>query len=365
MLFLRQNISELDAIHKNLETRLEQLETRTSHVHHLTNQQNYQHHDVKHLIDDRHLLINHQSLHVNQSSQELHQRSHTDQSSQTLHVDPLMNNDPILIDHSKYDHQTVHGSESVTSSHKQEEPISSYTTTHIQHSRERSPTNSSVDCSSSDDESSIISSNVFGDNEMDPPSSTVHTHPNITAEATTNTIIHKSTSSNSSVLSDSCVSDSEDERSSVEADGQPCYRDRVAMPLLNTAISCDPDDQHKMHVSITSNLTTVTPTELSSLSDDESGNEQISSSGEDNREQDEIKMAESSEGLETSSATSIVTQSLLNKDETTEEQPVTDNLRDITNSSSQPPPATLQQDEQTSFILPPSHSTTQKSPPMR
>ena len=334
-------------------------------MHHLTNQQNYQYQDVKHLIDDQSLLNNHQSLHLSQSSQDLHQYVHSDQSSQTLHVDPLMNNDPILIDHSKHDHQPVHGNEMVASSHKQEEPILSYTTTHIQHSREQSPTNSSVDCSSSDDEGSNISSNVFGDNEMDPPASIVHPQLNNTVEAITNPVIHKSTSSSSSVLSDSCVSDSEDERSSVEADGQPCYGDRVAM-ALNTAVSCDQDNQQKMYVSIASNLTTVTPTELSSLSDDES-NEQKSSSVEDNGEQDEIKMAENSEGLETSPATSIVTQSLLNREETTEEQqhqPVTDDLKDITNSSSQPPPVTLhQEDEQTSFILlPSSHSTVQKSP---
>ena len=300
--------------------------------------------------------------------QDLHQHSHTDQSIQTLHVDPLMNNDdPILIDRSKHDHQPVHGSGPVTASHVQVEPVSSYTTTHIQHSREQSPTNSSIDCSSSssddddDDEGSNISSNVFGDSEMDPPSSTVHPHPSNKVEATINTVIHRSTSSSSSVLSDSCVSDSEDERSSVEADGQPCYGDRI----VNTAVSCDQDNQDQ-HVSITSNLTTVTPAELSSLSDDES-DEQTSSSVEDNREQDEIKMAangESSEGLETSSATSIVTQSLLNRDETMEEQPhqpMTDNLRDITNGSSQPPPATLhQKDDQSS--PPSSHSTVQKSP---
>ena len=304
-------------------------------------------------------------MHLNQ---DLHQHSHTDQSSQTLHVDPLINNDPILIDQSKHDHQPVHGSESFISSHVQVDPISSYTTTHIQHSREQSPTNSSVDCSSSssgggddDDEGSNISSNVFGDNEMDPPSS-IHPHPSNTVEATTNTVTHKSSTTSSSVLSDSCVSESEDERSSVEADGQPCYRDRVAIPL-NTAASCDQDNQHDVHVSIASNLTTVTPAELSSLSDDES-NEPTSSSVEDNREQDEIKMAangESSEGLETSPATSVVTQSLLNRDMTMEEQhhqTVTDNLRDVTNSSLQPPPATLhQEDEQTS---PP--STVQKSP---
>ena len=125
-----------------------------------------------------------------------------------------------------------------------------------------------------------------------------------------------------------------------------------------------------MHVSFASNLTTITPTELSSLSSDESIGHQ-SSSGEDNREQVEIETAtnsESSEESEMSPATSIVTQSLLNKDEISEEQhqPVTDTLGDITSGLSHPPPVIVhQEDEQTSLTLPSSHSPIHKSPPVR
>ena len=367
VLFVRQNISELDLIHKNLEARLEQLETRTSHGHHLTDQQNHQQ-DTKHLSDDQ--LI-YQSSNLGQSSQDLHQHLHTDQSKQILYNYPPMNNDPILIDQSKHDHQCVH-SKTMISPHKEDEPVTSCTTSHIQHSREQSTTNSSVDYSSSDDDSSSsIPSNVFEDNEVEPPSSTVECYVN-TAEGTTGTVIHKSTSSNSSsVLSDSCVSDSEDEGSSVEADGQPYHGDTV-VTTLNAAVSHDQDDQQKMHVSFASNLTTITPTELSSLSNDESNGEQ-SSSGEDNREQVEIETAtnsESSEESETSPATSIVTQSLLNKDEISEEQhqhqPVTDNLGDITSGLSHPPPVIVhQEDEQTSLTLPSSHSPVHKPPPVR
>ena len=361
-MFFRQNITELDVIHKNLEARLEQLEARTSHADHVTDQQNYQHQHARSLSDNQHV---HQPLHLNQSGQHLnHQQIHTHQSDQFLHIDPLTNNDLILIDHSKHDHQPIHSTTVI--SYKQEEPVSSYPTT--QHSREQSLTNSSVDSSNSDDESSNSSSNVFGDNEMDPPSSTADPHVNITEERTNSNVIHKSTSSNSSnVLFDSCVSDSEDERLSVEADGQPCSVDRVVTMPLSNVVSCDQDDQRKMHVSIASNLTTVTPTELNSLTDDESNEQQ--SSLEDNRKQDEMAAnSESSDESVTSPATSIVTQSLLNKDETTEEwQLVTDNLRDITNSLSQPPPTALhQEDEQTSFTLPPSsHSPVHKAPPMR
>lgn len=351
----------MDVIHKNLEARLEQLETRTSHI--LTDQQNYQNQDAKHLTDDQHLInSHHQSVHYNQTSQDSNQHLHTDQCSQILHTDPLMNNDPILID--QHDNQPVHSSEPVIT-HNQERLIS----THVQHSREQSPISSSVDYSSSDDESSNISSNVSSDNEMNLPSSTVHPQVNSTIEETTSCVIHKSTSSGSSVLSDSCVSDSESGRCSVEADGRPHYGDKVTLPL-ETAVSYSQDDQQKMHASITSNLTTVTPTELSSPSDDES-NEQQSNSGEDNKEQVEIEMAtnsESSEGLETSSVTSVVvTQSLLNKDESTEQhQPVTNNLRDITNGLSQPPPAMLHQEDILTSTLPPSsHSPVQKSPPKR
>ena len=70
VLFVRQNISELDLIHKNLEARLEQLETNTSHAHHLTDQHNHQHQDTTHLTYDQ--LI-HQSSNLGQSSQDLHQ----------------------------------------------------------------------------------------------------------------------------------------------------------------------------------------------------------------------------------------------------------------------------------------------------
>ena len=303
------------------------METRTSHAHHLTGQQNHQHQDTRHLTDDQN---NHQSLHLGQSSQDIHQHLHTDQSKHILHIDPPMNSDSILIDQSKHDHQSVH-SKTVISSHEQE-PVSSYTISHIQHSREQSTTNSSVDYSSSDDESSSILSNASEDNEMEPPSSTVQCYTNNTAEGTGDTVTHKSISSNtSSILSDSCVSDSEDERSSVEADGQSCHEDRV-VTTLNSAVSHDQDDQQKMHVSFASNLITITPTELSSLSDDESNGHQ-SNSGEDNREQVEIEMVTNSESSEESeTSTSIVTQSLLNKDETMEAQQhqcVTDNLGDI------------------------------------
>ena len=120
----------------------------------------------------------------------------------------------------------------------------------------------------------------------------------------------------------------------------PAGRSLVA--TLNAAVSHDQDDQQKMHVSFASNLTTITPTKLSLLRNDESIGHQ-SSSG--NREQVEIETAtnsESSEESKTSQATSIVTQSLLNKDETSEEQhqhlPVTDNLGDITSGLSHPPP---------------------------
>ena len=359
---VRQNINELDIVHKNLEARLEELETRPSHVHHSTSQQSYQHQDVKHLIGDQHLLNTHQSLH---NIQDLHH--HHDQTNQAPHVDPLVHNDPTTLTvHSKQYHQPVHGSETITYSHKQEEPILPSTTGHV----DQSPAHSSMDCSSSistsssdDDESSNISSNVFGDNEMDQPSSTTDHHPNNTVEGTINTIIHKSTSS-TSVLSDSCVSsDGEHEGSSFEADGQPCYEDRAAIPS-NTAVS---SDQHYVHqVSMASNLTSVTPTDLSSLSDDESDEPQ-SSSGEDDKEQSEIETAancESSEGMDTSPATSIVTQSLLNKTEEQQPQLVMDNLRDVTNSLSQPPSVTLhQEEEQTLSTLPhPSHTTVHKSP---
>ena len=141
---------------------------------------------------------------------------------------------------------------------------------------------------------------------------------------------------------------------------------------MNAAVSHDQDDQQKMHVSFASNFTTITSTELSSLSNDESNGEQ-SSSGEDNREQVEIETATnsaSSEESETSPATSIVTQSLLNKDEISEEQhqhqPVTDNLGDITSGLSHPPPVIVhQEDEQTSLTLPSSHSSVHKPPPVR
>ena len=59
-----------------------------------------------------------------------------------------------------------------------------------------------------------------------------------------------------SVLSDSCVSDSEDERSSVEADGQSCHGNRV-ITTLNSAVLHDQDEQQKMHISFASNLTTI------------------------------------------------------------------------------------------------------------
>ena len=124
-----------------------------------------------------------------------------------------------------------------------------------------------------------------------------------------------------------------------------------------------------MHVSFASNLTTITPTELSSLSDDESNGHQ-SSSGEDNREQVEIEMVTNSESSEESeTSTSIVTQSLLNKDETMQEQQCqceTDTLGDITSVLSHPPPATMdQEDEQASLTLPPSCSPVHKTPPVR
>ena len=196
---IRQNISELDLIHKNLEASLEQLETNASHTHHLTDQHNYQHQDTKHLTDDQFI---HQSSNLGQSSQEQHLQ--TDQSKQILYNYPPMNNDPVLIDQSKHDHQSVH-SKTMIPPHK-DELVTSYTTSHVQHSREQSTTNSSVDYSSSDDDSSSILSNVFEDNEMEPPSSTVQYYVNNTAEGTTGTVVHKSTSSNSSsVLSDSCV----------------------------------------------------------------------------------------------------------------------------------------------------------------
>ena len=360
---VRQNINELDIVHKNLEARLEELETRPSHVHHSTSQQSYQHQDVKHLIDDQYSLNAHQSLH---NIQDLDR--HHDQTSQALHVDPLVHNGPnILTVHSKHDHQPVHCSETITCSHKQEEPILPSTTGQV----DQLPVHSSVDCSNrsistssdDDDESSNVSSNVFCDNDMDQPLSTIDHHPNNTVEGTINTIIHKSTSS-TSVLSDSCVSsDGEHEGSSFEADGQPCYEDRAAIPL-NAAVS---SDQHHVHqVSMASNLTSVTPTDLNSLSDDESDEPQ-SSSGEDDKEQGEIETAancESSEGMDTSPATSIVTQSLLNKNEEQQPQLVTDNLRDVTNSLSQPPSVTLhQEEEQTLSTLPhPSHTTVHKSP---
>ena len=56
-----------------------------------------------------------------------------------------MNNDLILIDQSKYDHQSVH-SKIMTTPFKEDEPVTSYTTSHIQLqlSRKQS-TNSSVD----------------------------------------------------------------------------------------------------------------------------------------------------------------------------------------------------------------------------
>ena len=364
VLLSRQNISELDLIHKNLEARLEQLETRTSHVHHLTGQQNHQHQDTKYLTDDQ---KNHQSLHLVQSSQDLHQNLCIEHGNQILHIDPPMNNDSTLTDQSRHDHHPIH-SKTMISSHEQE-PVSSYTISHIQHSREQSTTNSSVDYSSSDNESSSILSNASEDNEMEPPSSTVQCYANNTAEGTGDTVIPKSTGSNSSsVLSDSCVSDSDDERSSVEDDGQSYHGDRV-VTTLNSVVSHDQDDHQKMHVSFASNLTTITPTELSSLSDDESNGHQ-SSLGEDNREQVEIEMvtnSESSEELETS--TSIVTQSLLNKDETMKEQQCqceTDNLGDIASGLSHPPPAIIhQEDEQTSLTLPPSCSPVHKTPPVR
>ena len=89
---------------------------------------------------------------------------------------------------------------------------------------------------------------------MQPPSSTVQCYVNNTAEGTTGIVIHRSTSSNSSsVLSDSYVSDSKDEGSSVEADGQPCHGDTV-VTTLNTAVSHDQDDQQKIHVNFASNL---------------------------------------------------------------------------------------------------------------
>ena len=87
-------------------------------------------------------------------------------------------------------------------------------------------------------------------------------------------------------------------------------------------------------------------TELSSLSDDESNGHQ-SNSGEDNREQEMVTNSESSEESETS--TSIVTQSLLNKDETMEVQQhqcVTDNLGGITSGLSHLPPATMHQEDE-------------------
>ena len=358
---VRQNINELDIVHKNLEARLEELETRPSHVNHSTSKQSCQHQDVKHSIDDQHSLNTHQSLH---NIQNLHQ--HHDQTSQGLHVGPLVNNDSSTLDvHSKHDHQPVHGSETITCSHEQEEPIVPSTTAHV----EQLPAYSSVDCSSisssnsdsdEDDESSNILSNGFGDNEMDQPSSTIYHHPNNAVEGTINNVIHKSPSI-TSVLSDSCVSDSEDERSSFEADGQPCYGDRITIPS-KTAVS---SEQHQ--VSMASNLTSVTPTDLSSFSDDESNEPQ--SSSEDNGEQDEIEKAANckssgSKGLETSPATSIVSQSLLNKNEKQQPQLVTDNLRDVTNSLSQPPSATLyQEEEQTLSTLPPSsHTPVHKSP---
>jgi len=359
--FFRQNINELDIIHKNLEVRLEQLETKTSQVHHLTKQQSYHHQSTGHLTDDQHLLNIHQrtqSLHLDQGSHVLDQHLHSDQFNQIPHIDPLVSNDPILSGHSKLDDKSVHSSKIITSSH--EEPMLSYTKTHEQHSREQSST---MDYSS-DGESSSNSSDVFADNEMDPRSSTAQPHTNDITEGTANCVTHKSTSSNSSVISDSCASDSESEKSSVEADGQPCYGDRVVMSL-NNVVSHSQDDQH---VSIASNLTTVTPTELSSLSDDKSDENQ-SSSGEDDREQDEVEMVANSESSERSetSQTSIVTQSLLNKDDNIkEQQPVTNSLKDVTNSLLQPLPTTLhQEDERTSFTSPSSHSPVQKSPPKR
>ena len=126
---------------------------------------------------------------------------------------------------------------------------------------------------------------------MEPPPFTVQCYVNNNiAEGTTGIVIHKSTSSNSSsVLSDSYVSDSKDEGSSVEADSQPCHED-TAVTTLNTAVSHDQDDQQQIYVSFASNLTTIMPTELSLLSNDESNGHQ-SSSGEDNREQVEIETA--------------------------------------------------------------------------
>ena len=115
VLFLRQNISELDLIHKNLEACLEQLETRTLHSHHVTDLQNYQQ-DTKHLTDDQ---LNHQSSNLGQSSQDLHQHLHTDQSKQILYNYPPMNSDPILIDQSKHDHQSVH-SKTMISPHNED-----------------------------------------------------------------------------------------------------------------------------------------------------------------------------------------------------------------------------------------------------
>ena len=368
--FFRQNIHELDAIHKNLEARLRQLQSTkptSAPVCQPTNQHSY-HFDQSSVCTDQSSLHTDQSschsLQTNQSNQHsgnsqlLHdiRSRHIDQHSQVIHGNQVTSrtdqSNSLIHNNHQQTHYPVHNtSEPVTSSHKQEDTV--YTLQHTGQSISEH-SSSSMDYSS-DDESISSSTGSSIHSEVHPIPSTTQQPPHNTIDTHTN-ITHHSTSSNSSSLSAS----SDDEELLVEADG-PAHSEAVP---LNALTRSQDEQTAAMMQSITSNLTTVTPTELSCDSD---GEHQSKSEG----VEVVVSSSESSEQVEESStATLVISQPLLDHDDDDDDdderkeqqQSVITGLRDITNSLSQSPPMTSQVDH---AIPSSSHSTLQQSPPKR
>ena len=321
----------------------------SAHVYQPTNQQSY-HSDQNRMQTDQsccHSLQTDQSNQHSGNSQLLPdiRNRHIDQHSQvTSHTDQT--NSVIHNNHHQTlsDHPVHNTSEPVTLSHKQEGTV--YTLQHTGSVSEHST--SSIDYSS-DDESVSSSTGSSIHSEVHPTLST--TQQPLHNTDTHTSITHHLTSSNSSSLS---VSDNEELL--VEADG-PVHSE--AIPLSAPVHSQD-EQTTAMMQSITSNLTTVTPTELSCDS------EHSEHHSESESVEVVVSSTESSEQVEESStATLVISQPLLDHDVERKEQQqsVVNGLRDITNSLSPSPSMTLQQDD---HVIPsPPHSTLHQSPPKR
>ena len=354
----RQNIHELDTIHKNLEARLQDLQSTKSAATHVfrpivqhshdpdqnsvctdqssqcTDQSSYHSSQTdqrnQHVANSQLLHDMRSSRHEDQHNQVIHGNqgtSHTDQTNSLIHK----NYQQTLNDHPL--HNT---SEPVTVSQRHEDTV--YTLYHTGSDSEHS--SSSTDYSS-DDESVSSSTGSSVRIEAHPTlSTTLQPSHNI---IDTYTVTHHSTSS-------STLSASDDEELLVEADG-PAHSE--AIPL---SAPVQDEQTAAMMQSVTSNLTTVTPTELSCNSDGEHSEHQS-----EYEHEVVVSSTESGEQEEELSTTTLVSQPLLDcNDEIKEQHTAVNSLRDITNSLSQSPPMTLKQDDHS-----PSHSILQQSPPKK